>query len=81
MITTTSHRITATVAAALISAGILAGGAAVTTTQRVNLADYGAAITADDATDTARSEGVPHMSDNHRGDGNYFERMDGARSM
>ena len=37
-------------------------------------------ITADDATDTARSEGVPHMSENHRGNGNYFEQMDGARA-
>jgi hypothetical protein len=81
MITTaTSHRITATVAAALIAAGLLAGGAAVTTTHKTNLADYGAAITADNATDHARSEGVPHMSDNHRGNGNYFERMDGSRS-
>ncbi len=80
MITTASHRITATVAAALISAGLLAGGAAVTATHTTNLADYGAAITADNATDTARSEGVPHMSDNHRGNGNYFENMDGARS-
>jgi hypothetical protein len=81
MITTaTSHRITATVAAALIAAGLLAGGAAVTTTHTTNLADYGAAITADNATDHARSEGVPHMSDNHRGNGNYFERMDGSRS-
>ena len=81
MITTaTSHRIIAAVAATLISAGLLAGGAAVTTTHTTNLADYGAAITADDATDHARAEGVPHMSDNHRGNGTYFERMDGARS-
>ncbi len=80
MITTTSHRITATVAAGLISAGLMAGGAAATAAQTVNLADYGAAITADNSTDAARSEGVPHMSDNHRGNGSYFERMDGARS-
>lgn len=80
MITTTSHRIAAAVAGALISVGILAGGAAVTATHPADLADYGAAITADNATDTARSEGVPHMSDNHRGDAAYFERMDGARS-
>lgn len=81
MITTASHRFTTTVAAALISAGLLAGGAAVTATHTTNLADYGAAITADNSTDTARSEGVPHMSDNHRGNGHYFENMDGARSQ
>ena len=81
MITTaTSQRITANVAAALVSAALLAGGAAVATAHTANLADYGAAITADDAGDHARAEGVPHTSDNHRGDGNYFERMDGARS-
>ena len=80
MITTTSQRITATVAAGLISAGLLAGGAAVATTHTTDLADYGSAITADDASDHARAEGVPHMSDNHRGDANYFERMDGSRS-
>jgi hypothetical protein len=80
MIATTSHRITATVAAGLISAGLLAGGAAITTVHTTNLADYGAAITADDATDHARAEGVPHMSENHHGNGNYFERMDGARA-
>lgn len=80
MITTaTSHRIAAAVAAALISAGLLAGGAVVCATHTTNLADYGAAITADDATDHARAEGVPHMSANHHGDGSYFERMDGSR--
>lgn len=80
MITTASHRITAAVAGALVSAGILAGGAAVTATHTTNLADYGAAITADDASDHARAEGVPHMSDNHRDSSSYFERMDGAHS-
>ena len=81
MITTaTSHRITATVAAGFIAAALLAGGAALTTTRTANLADYGSAITADDATDHARAEGVPHMTDNHRGNGTYFERMDGSRS-
>ena len=80
MITTTTHRITATVAAALVAAGLLAGGAAMTTMHTTTLADYGAAITADNATDHARAEGVPHMSDNHHGNGNYFERMDGSRS-
>ena len=78
MASTVSSRITATVAGALIAAGILAAGAEVSQVHTQNLADYGAAITADDATDHARSEGVPHMSDNHRGSGNYFERMDGG---
>lgn len=81
MITTAiAHRITAAVAGALISAGILAGGVALTTTHTANLADYGAAITADDSTATAVSEGVPHMSTG-RGIGNsgsYFERMNGV---
>jgi len=81
MITTaTPHFVTATVAAALLAAGLLAGGAAATATHTTNLADYGSAITADDASDHARAEGVPHMSDNHRGNGDYFERMDGSRS-
>jgi hypothetical protein len=76
--TTVSTRITTSVAGVLIAAGILAGGAALTQGHTQNLADYGAAITADDATHTARSEGVPHMSDNHKGNGHYFERMDGG---
>lgn len=80
MITTASHRITTAVAGALIAAGLLAGGAAASQVHTQNLADYGAAITADDATDHARSEGVPHMSDNHRGNGSYFARMDGSHS-
>jgi hypothetical protein len=75
---TTSPGIRAAIAGVLISVGILLGGAAVTETQTRNLADYGSAITADDATDHARSEGVPHMSDNHRGSGRYFERMNGG---
>lgn len=80
MTTIASTRITATVASALIAAGILAGGAAVSQIHTQNLADYGAAITADDSTDTARSEGVPHMSDHQTGSGNYFERMNGGAS-
>ena len=75
---TASPRITAAIAGALISAGILLGGAAVTQTDTQNLADYGSAITADDADDYARAAGVPHMSDNHKGSGSYFERMNGA---
>ena len=78
MTSTVYSRITAAAAGALIAAGLLAAGAEVSQTHTQNLADYGAAITADDATDHARSEGVPHMSDNHRGSGRYFERMDGG---
>lgn len=78
MITTASSRITAGIAAALVAAGILAGGATAAHLDTHNLADYGAAITADNATDTARSAGVPHMSDNHKGSGSYFERMNGG---
>jgi hypothetical protein len=77
MSTTLSTRITATVAGALIAAGLLAGGA-VSQIHTQNLADYGAAITADDATDHARSEGVPHMSDHESGSGRYFEQMNGG---
>lgn len=76
--TTLAARVTAAAAAALISIGVLAAGAAGPATHPQNLADYGSAITADNATDVARSEGVPHMSDNHRGSGNYFERMNGG---
>lgn len=78
MTTIASSRITATVASALIAAGILAGGAAVGQIHTQNLADYGAAITADNSSATAASEGVPHMSDNQTGNGHYFERMNGA---
>jgi hypothetical protein len=90
MTTTASSRITAGIAAALVAAGILAGAAPVAAPARGagaataahldthNLADYGAAITADNATDTARSAGVPHMSDNHKGSGSYFEQMNGG---
>ncbi len=76
MITTASSRITAGISAALISAGILAGGAATLNRTQI-LADYGAAITAEDASDAARAKGVPHMSDRHRGSGDFFERMNG----
>lgn len=75
--TTASARFTATIAGAMIAAGILAG-AAVSQNHTQNLADYGAAITADNATDTARSEGVPHMSDHMKGSGTYFEQMNGG---
>lgn len=78
MSTPAAGRIAATIASALVAAGILAGGAAVRAVHTANLADYGAAITADNATDVARSEGVPHMSDKHRGSGNFFEKMNGG---
>ena len=70
-------RITAAVAGALVSAGLLAGGAALTATDTRNLADYGSSITAEDASNAARDKGVPHMSD-HRHSPGYFERMNGG---
>lgn len=75
---TASARIAATVASALIAAGILAAGGAVSQVHTQNVADYGAAITADNSTDSARAAGVPHMSDNQKGSGSYFERMNGG---
>lgn len=72
-----TSRITALIASALIALAMLTGGIS-TQTHPQNLADYGSAITADDASDHARAEGVPHMSDNHKGSGSYFERMDGG---
>ena len=77
MTTTASARITAAVAAALVSAGLLAGGATLSTTHSRNLADYGAAITAEDAANHARARGVPHMDD-HRHAPGYFKRMNGG---
>ncbi|MFN8072273.1 MAG: hypothetical protein U0R66_10795 [Mycobacterium sp.] len=77
MTTTTSRWISATLAAAGIGIGILAGTGAPSTPQTHNMADYGAAITADDATDHARDRGVPHMDDHEHAPG-YFERMDGV---
>ena len=56
-------RITAAVAGALVSAWLLAGGAALTATDTQNLADYGSSITAEDASNAAREKGVPHMGD------------------
>ncbi len=70
-------RITAAVAGALVSAGLLAGGAALTATDTTNLADYGSSITAEDASNAARAKGVPHMGD-HRHSPGYFERMNGG---
>lgn len=72
-----SSRFTAVIAGALISGGILAGSLALPQTRTHDLADYGAAITADDATDHARDRGVPHMDD-HRHSAGYFEKMDGV---
>jgi hypothetical protein len=65
-------------AAAGAAAARGAGAATAAHLDTHNLADYGAAITADNATDTARSAGVPHMSDNHKGSGSYFEQMNGG---
>lgn len=77
MITTASSRVTAAIAGVLVAVGILAGGAATVNRTQI-LADYGAAITAEDASNAARDKGVPHMSDRHRGSGNFFERMNGG---
>ncbi len=77
MTTTTSRWISATLAAAGITIGILAGAGSPNTAQTHNMADYGSAITADDATAHAESRGVPHMDDHEHAPG-YFERMDGV---
>lgn len=77
MTTTTSRWISAGLAAFGIGIGILAGTGSQNTAPAHNLADYGAAITADDATAHAESRGVPHMDDHEHAPG-YFERMDGV---
>jgi hypothetical protein len=77
MTTSARTRITAAVAGALVSAGLLAGGAALTATDTQNLADYGSSITAEDASNAAREKGVPHMGDHTHSPG-YFERMNGG---
>jgi hypothetical protein len=76
MTTSARARITTAVAGALVSAGLLAGGAA-TATDTQNLADYGSSITAEDASNAAREKGVPHMGDHTHSPG-YFERMNGG---
>lgn len=79
MITITSRRIKASLAGAMISAGILAGGAAVELAQpsTLYLADYGAAISADDSEARSAAGGVRHTGD-HRDAPRYFERMNGV---
>lgn len=77
MTDTASSRFTAAIAGALLAVGILTGGAATQNRTQI-LADYGAAVTAEDASDAARAKGVPHMSDRHRGSGEFFERMNGG---
>lgn len=77
MISSARTRIAAAVAGALVSAGLLAGGGALTATDTRNLADYGSSITAEDASNAARDKGVPHMS-NHSHSPGYFERMNGG---
>jgi hypothetical protein len=72
------HRLFPGCAAPRAAAATGAGAATAAHLDTHNLADYGAAITADNATDTARSAGVPHMSDNHKGSGSYFEQMNGG---
>lgn len=79
MTTTASRRITAIVAGALLSAGIVAGGMAadVSATHTRNLADYGAGISADNSEAHSAEGGVRHMGD-HRDAPGYFERMNGV---
>ena len=77
MTRTASTRITAAAALAVISTGLLTGGIALATPTTANLADYGAAITADDASNEARARGVPHTEDS-RHSPEYFKEMDGG---
>ena len=79
MTTTTSARtrISTAVAAALVSAGLLAGGSALAGTHSQSLADYGADISADNSEAHSAEGGVRHMDD-HRHAPGYFERMDGV---
>lgn len=82
MITITSRRIKASLAGAMLSAGILAGGAALELPgmeepSTAYLADYGSAISADDAEARSAAGGVRHMGD-HRDAPRYFERMNGV---
>lgn len=74
-----TRRLTAALAGALISAGVLAGGAAFDASQHQTsyLADYGSSITAQNSEEQAEAEGVPHMGD-HSHSPHYFERMNGV---
>ena len=77
MTTTTSRWISVALAGTGLVIGILAGGGSPHAGHTHNLADYGAAVTAEDASDAARSRGVPHMDD-HRHSAGYFEEMNGG---
>ena len=79
MKTTASYRITATLAGAMISAGILASGLPFQPVEPHTsyLADYGSAISADDSEARSQAGGVRHMGD-HRSSPGYFERMNGV---
>ncbi|MFM9035072.1 MAG: hypothetical protein ACKOQ4_12455 [Mycobacterium sp.] len=69
---------TGILAAALVAAGILIGGAAELSTGHIRyLADYGSNVTAENAERQAESKGVRHMGDHEDAPG-YFERMDGT---
>lgn len=79
MTTITANRIIATLAGALISAGILASGAPFEPVEPHTryLADYGSAISAENSEAQSESGGVRHMG-NHSAAPGYFERMNGA---
>jgi hypothetical protein len=79
MTTITSRRITTALAGALISAGVLAGGATVEMLQTRTdyLADYGSSISAENSEARSEAGGVRHMGD-HSSSPGYFERMNGA---
>lgn len=79
MATITSRRITTALAGALISAGVLAGGATVEMlqTRTAYLADYGSSISAENSEARSEAGGVRHMGDRRTSPG-YFERMNGA---
>ena len=77
MTRTASTRSIAGAALAVIATGLLTGGIALAVPNTRNLADYGAAITADDASNAARDRGVGHMEDS-RHSPEYFKQMDGG---
>lgn len=78
-LTASTPRIAAALAGAMISIGILVGGAAteLAHTSTTYLADYGSAISADNSEAHSAEGGVRHMGDHSHAPG-YFERMNGA---
>lgn len=69
---------TGILAATMVAAGVLIGGAAEFSSTRTQyLADYGSAITAENSEQQAESQGVRHMDD-HEKSPRYFEQMNGA---